>query len=728
MDVINIVSIALGVILLIGILLGIWRSWQKSLIRTGLLIVSLLGALLLSSKIAEILMSQYVDGLVLSIFGMTLDFEAMVGDIAGDLFGEGSALTNFASAILNIAIKLLAFLLVFVVLFVVTLIVYYIIVAIMAGRQRSRSVGKAKPRYWERLIGGAVGMIGSLIVCLALFTPVFGVMNVCDRFLANADSNTAGAYSNSLVCGKFYTEDKQIGQLESYLEKYDNIRSEYKSSFAGFVFTYTGVDAIGKSTFNNLSTVNRNGLTVNLTDECVSFGSAYNLYKENFIKNKFDLATNDSVEAIQKIYNVARKSEVMQSVIVDLVPKMASNWTSGEKFLGMDMPVTGDLKDIMTDVLRVFNTKEFSILDKNINILIDVIRVANNHNIVESVNSGEDILDVIDNGSFVKDEINTLADSSEFRRVLPNILNTTVKLAYKSVLDDPGDKLDQEFTQTQLADVVWSDEANVTQNIVTNMFSFFETEDLIECLDDFGVVIDEARNSRILSKPVRVLMQDYIDTKAGLSAEVEPIILDALNEENWNSTSYSYTNLFKTVQVTAQVAKDLEEVNFTDIPLEDLLENDEEGLVQETVENAINAGVLTDLVGDENKAQVYEDMILTVLEKSSGENPVSIPTELKAGQVVVDIINKSNEENSMFGEDKNTEASEAVTSLSESTAVMEVLAIEAEKVEGGHDSTIKDYIDSMNELDKTAFENAIRDMNEGASQETLAMLFGITLG
>ena len=223
-------------------------------------------------------------------------------------------------------------------------------------------------------------------------------------------------------------------------------------------------------------------------------------------------------------------------------------------------------------------------------------------------------------------------------------------------------------------------------------------------------------------------MQDYIDTKAGLSAEVEPIILDALNEENWNSTSYSYTNLFKTVQVTAQVAKDLEEVNFTDIPLEDLLENDEEGLVQETVENAINAGVLTDLVGDENKAQVYEDMILTVLEKSSGENPVSIPTELKAGQVVVDIINKSNEENSMFGEDKNTEASEAVTSLSESTAVMEVLAIEAEKVEGGHDSTIKDYIDSMNELDKTAFENAIRDMNEGASQETLAMLFGITLG
>lgn len=727
MGIITIVSIALGVILLIGILLGVWRSWQKSLIRASLLIASLVGAMLLSSKIAEVLMESHVDGLVLSIFGMTLDFEAMIGSIAGDLLGEGSALTNFASAILNIAIKLLSFLVVFIVLFVVTLIVYYIIVAIMASRQKSRSVGKAKPQTWERLVGGAVGVLGSLIVCLALFTPVFGIMNVCDKFLEQGNANSAGAYNSSLVCGKFYTEDKQIGQLESYLEKYDNLRKEYKTSFAGLVFTYTGIDALGKTTFNSISTVNRNGLNVNFTDECVSFGSAYNLFKENFVKNKFDLATSDSVEAVQKLYNIAKNSDVMQSIIVDLVPKMSSKWISGEKFLGIDMPVSGDLKEVMLDVLKVFNTSEFNVLNRNINVLLDVIRVANNHNVIESINRGDDILDVIDNGTFVKDEIITLSESSEFRRVLPNILTTTIKLAYKSVLDEPGDKLNQEFTQTQLAEIVWTEEADVVQNIVSNMFGFFETEDLVDCLDDFGIVIDDARNSKILSKPVWVLMKDYIDVKAGLSAEVKPIIMDALCEENWESSSYSYTNLFKTVQVTAKVANDLDEIKFTDIPLEELLENDDEGLVQETIENAINAGLLSDLVGDETKAKVYEDMILTVLDKSSGENPVSIPTELKAGQVVVDIINKSNESNSMFGDDKNTEASTAVTSLSESKAIMEVLATEAEKVEAGQDSTVKTYIDNMNESDRFAFENAIKAMDEGVSQDTLAMLFGITL-
>ena len=728
MDIINIVSIALGVLLLIGLLLGVWRSWQKTLIRTGLIVVSMVGALLLAPKISEVLMSNFVNGLVLSIFGLTLDFESIIGEIAGDLVSEGSALTNFATAILNIAIKLIAFLLVFVVLFIVTLIAYYITVAIMAGRQKSKSVGKLKPRPWERLIGGGVGMIGSLVVCLALFTPVFGVMNVCDKFLDQESANAAGAYSSSFISGKFYKEDKQIGQVETYLEEYDKLRKDYKNSFAGIVFTYTGIDAIGKATFNNLSTVTQNGLRVNFTDEFVNFGLAYNLYKENFVENQFDIAQDNSVEAIQKLYNVAKNSNVMQSVIVDLVPKMASKWTNGEKFLGMEIPATGDMKDILIEVLEVFNTTEFGVLDKNINVLLDFLRVANKHDVISSLNNGTEFADVIDKGTFIKDEINTLAESSEFRRALPNILTTTMKIVYGSVLGDPGDALDQEFTQTQLLEIVWSHEADVSQTIVTKMFKLFDSDEFIDSLDDLGVVLDSARTSKVLSKPVRVLMKDFIEEKIELSSDVKPIIVDAFNEENWNPTSgYSYTNLFKTVQVTAKVAKDLEDMKFTDIPLEDMLENDTDGKVKETVESAISSGILTDLVGDANKAQVYEDLIMKVLDKSEGENPVSIPTELKAGQVVADIIGKSDENNSMFGENKQDEANAAIDDLAQSTAVMEVLGTEAGKVEAGQDSIVKDYIDTMNESDKLAFENAIKAMDEGVNQDTLATLFGVTL-
>ena len=133
MGLVSIVSIALGALLLIGFLLGFWRSWKKSLIRFGFLVVSFIAALLLSSKISKILMSKYVNGLVVSLFGATFDFEEIVGEFAGDLLGEGSALTTFATALLNIAIKLIAFLIVFLAFFIITLIIYWIISLMMMG-------------------------------------------------------------------------------------------------------------------------------------------------------------------------------------------------------------------------------------------------------------------------------------------------------------------------------------------------------------------------------------------------------------------------------------------------------------------------------------------------------------------------------------------------------------------------------------------------------------------
>ncbi len=726
MNLMLIISFAVGALLFIGVLFGVLRSWQKSVIRTCLIIISLVVALVLAPKIASSLMSKYVDGLVLTIFGKSIDFESVIGDIAGDLLTEGSVLTNFTTAILNIIVRLAAFLILFISLFIVTLIIYYIISLIMKSRQKSRSVGKAKPRVWERAIGGSVGLLGSLVVCLALFTPVFGVMNVCDKFISTGAENAVSAFNGSTICGKFYTENNQIGKVEGYLEQYEKLRTDYKKSFAGIMFTYTGIDAIGKATFNNLSTVTHNGLTVNLTNECVNMGNVYNIYKESFVENKFDLAKTESVDAIQKMYNIAKNSEVMRSAIVELVPKMAAKWSNGEKFIGIEIPVQGDLKDIVVEMLGVYNTNEFAVLDKNINITFDAIKIANKHEIISSVNSGAEILDVLDSGTFVKDEIINLSASSEFKRALPRILTTTIKIAYKSVMEDPGTKLDQEFNQTQLAEIVWNDEAQNTQDIVTNMLEFIDTEDVIDCLDDFGVVIDSSRKSKILSKPVRILMTDYINLKiTQLNESVRSVLINSFSEENWNSLNYSYENLFKTIQTTAKVAQNLENITFKDIPLDTMLEKDTDGKVKETIQQAIDAGVLKDLVKDNEKAEVYEDLITSVLEKSGEEG--SIKDDLKAGQVINNIINNSNDEKSMFGENKDEEAAAAIGELTGSAAIMDVLDSEAQKVDSPGNSTVKGYIDNMNDADKTAFENVILNMDDGDDKTTLAKLFGVAI-
>lgn len=730
MNLMLIISGILGVFLVIGALVGALRSWKKATIRFGLLVVCFVLAMILSSKISSLLMNKFVNGMVLSIFGQSINFESIVGDIAGDIVGEGSAMNEFTSALLNIVVKLISFLVVFIVLMIITLIVYYIIAAIMSKSEKKKSVGKLKLKWWERLIGGVVGVFGSMLVCIVLFTPIFGLMNVCDKFLEESSkTETAAAYSqNVYVCGKFYTEDEKIGTVETYLEKYEKLRKSYKKSFAGIMFTCTGADAVGRLTFNKLSTVKQNGMKVDFTAECVNLVNVYNLYKTNFVENKFNLATEQSVDAAQKMYNIAKNSEVLKSFVVDLVPKMADKWTKGEKFMGMDLPVSGDMQEIAIDMLEVFNTKDFDVIDANINVMFEAIKVANRHEIIKDVNAGAEILDVIDRDMFVEDELNTLATTPEMKRALPKIMTTTVKLAYKSVLGDPNpeDKLNQDFTQDQLANITWSSEAEKMQTIVTNMFEVFDKAEILDSLTNIGEVIDAARFS-IVSKPVQTLMIDYIDQKT--SGDVRSVIRTAIST-NWGNPNYSYKSLFATVETTAKVAKDMENMKLTDMTeaLQGVLNSDS----KQTIEDAIDNGMLDELIGeDAEQLIVYKDLINSVLDYTDDE-PLDVSKEMEAGQVVADIINKSSNEegskSSMFEgtteEEKQQEANDAITSLTNSSAVMGMLETEADKT----DSAVKGYISDMNDEDKQAFKNAIDAMEEGKDKTTLEKLFGLDSG
>ena len=727
MGIMTIVSLSLGGLLIVGLLLGFWRSWQKSIVRFGFIMLSFILALIFSSKLSKVLMSKYVSGLVISIFGLTVDFEEIAGGLAGDLLGEGSALTNFATALMNVAIKLVSFLIIFVALFVATLLIYGIISLIISINRRKKAVGEFKIVALERVIGMFIGLISTLVLCMVLFTPVFGVINVCDKFLKTDTSASASAYNEtSVISGKFYTENEKIGKVEGYLEKYDKISKDYKKSFAGLFFKYTGVDAIGRVTFDNVTTITQNGVRVNFTDECVNVINVYNIYKENFVKEKFDLSTEKSVNAAQSIYNIARDSELLRTFVVDLVPKMATKWSNGEKFLNMELPVTGDTKEIVLDILSVYKSTDFNTLDRNISVLFDAIKVANEHEVISSINNGSSIIDVIDTEGFVKDEINTLATTAELKRALPDVMTTMVKLAYKSVLEDPGTKLDQDFTQDQLTQIVWNDEADLTQTMVSRMFKFFDTEELIDCLSDFGVVIDSARKSKILSKPVKTLMLDYIDANVNTLGSAKQTLLTAIENE-WDNPNYRYEDLFTTVETTAKVAKDLESMEMTDLKdtIQSLIENDTDGKVEATIKEAINNGALDSLIEDDAKSSVYKDLIFEVLDST---NSTTIDQDLQAGQVIVDIINSpASSGESVLDNYGNAETSDedkaelVVETLISSNSVMNVLENEKDK---GQNSEVKKYINKLSTDDKTALLGAINKVGDEGDKATLLALFG----
>ena len=262
MGVMGYISIAVAVFLVIGFLIGFLRSWKKSLIRASLLLVCAIASIFLSSVVSNYIMTKFVSGLVLSIFGFTVNFEELaqqlVGDssIINDLFAADGTTTKLANMIMNIVINLASFIVLFLALWLITLIIYWIISICMSASAKKKSVGKVKAKGWERLIGGAVGVVSIFILFFGIATPFIGTMEVCDKFIeetqiASAALTTAPCYASDLYDSSNEKSNENSSVFDETVEKYVKIRKEYKNSFAGTIFKISGVDTFGRMSFNH---------------------------------------------------------------------------------------------------------------------------------------------------------------------------------------------------------------------------------------------------------------------------------------------------------------------------------------------------------------------------------------------------------------------------------------------------------------------------------------------
>ena len=195
------------------------------------------------------------------------------------------------------------------------------------------------------------------------------------------------------------------------------------------------------------------------------------------------------------------------------------------------------------------------------------------------------------------------------------------------------------------------------------------------------------------------------------------------------SKQYSYTDLFATVEVTAKIAKKADSMQMSDMKdsIKNLIENDTNGEVKATIKDAINNGALDSLVGDTQKSGVYKDILFELIDETDSS---TIDQDLQAGQVVVDIINNPKTgETSMLdkysGETDEEKAEVVIETLVASDTVMNVLTDEANKVNNGQDSDVKNYIDNLSDSDKSALNSALAQYDATNPKiQTLSKLFG----
>ena len=769
MSFVTILTLVVSALLFFGLAIGLLRGWVKSLTRFIIALVSFFVALFVSPAISSSFIAKNADGSVLTVLGRQIDFKEIVEsfisnqDVTNDIFASNSTTNDLAVSLMKIAANIGLFLIVFFSSMIVSLIVYWIVFGVIYAKNK-RS-GDIKPKkVGNRLIGGGLGILTMIIVGFVVMLPVFGVMNICDKFLENQETSSelesASAYSpNGFMCSTlYYTEDEKIGKVEGYVEKYAAIRKEYNSSSVGTVFNALGISSLGERSFNYLTIVKTDDLNVNLTDEFVSMIHVYNAYKKNFVGNTFDIKNNDSIEGLKEIYVQAKNSEILKSYITELVPKFVERWSNDEAFLGIKNPIatTDKYYKVFNDVLQVFVTEDINRISSNLFAILNVLKVANNNELLQAiVDQKIPLSDYLEtNTTFVNDAMIQLSSTNELRDKLPTVMNDVIELLYREVVDPEAIFEANELTNAEKESIVWEHEAATMQTLTNKLMSVYSktkdatsNETLVNEIGTVGEAIDLSRESKMLSKPLKTFISGFIKSDAVRFSESDvddediKLKLDSYIVSNWNKPDYKYAPVFCSIGEAAKIANKISSgtENVSIDGLKDVLKdivNDESG-TKDTIKDLLNnSDLVGSIVGEdiENKkqAEILTDMLESFIDNATAD---TIDKDIDAGQKIVDVVSnaKQNNNNLNLGETEETKKNEAkdiVDKITSSNTIVNMIEKANNNPEGT--SALKETVDNLGgdvSYIKDEITNKVNDANtteeEKENLKKLATLFGL---
>ena len=727
-------------LLFAGFFIGFARNWCRSLIRLGIVLFAFMISLIFAPIISNALSGSFVNGTTLNIFNFSIDFEEEIQGILGNGIGEDFSLISgevgeFAKALVSVIISIASFLIAFFFIFFVSLIIYFIVIIILKCVSKKNKEEKTPSSIGLRFVGAVEGFLTTFIICFAILIPIFGVMNVCDKFLQDSETpsteRVASAYSaGSLVCGQlFYTEDEKIGQVEGYVKVYADIKEMYDSSVIGKIFGLTRLDDVGSVFFDYLTRVKVEGENVALSDEVVVAVETYNLYKQTFKENSFSLENNDSLDGVLSMVNKASESVFVSNIVEKLVPVVADRWINDDKFFGISLPVEEQYKEIAKDALQVFKaTNSIGRIRFNLSTIIDGVKIVNDHNFIANLNASGLISALGEDKTIIKEVIVCLSATEEFKNNLPAILNNSIVLLYDTMVGDGN--LSYDSDREYLVES-YESEADIIQRFVSQIIELYGELDVSddgnsvlvnENLGKLGRAMDIARESVIISDSVKLFMINYINSdKISFEDNSVKSTLTSYINDKWDLSENSdfkfedtFSSLSKLVNFASSTTAN-SDIKFSDLALALEEIQTSEVLSQNILEILNDTDIIACFVGESDNLNVLTDILVSFIENGNVE---SQEVDLNASQVIMDLINLDSQ--TQINEET---AEEMLITLTRSNAVM--IMIE-EAVYGEEPSTLQNLISQNVSLEVVyAFESAIENSNtiSEMDKEVLIRLF-----
>lgn len=316
-----VISILVFGLFALGIFLAGKRGLTLSLLRFGMLIVSLVLALFGTT---------FLKGYVGSFLESTL--QQYLGKFKS-ITEASPTLTDLINGLPGALVGPLVFLVLFILLNIITLSIY------KALKNRSLFKAKLKQRFLDHLLGAVVGAVCTLLLISCFLVPVAGYVDVADDVLTNVEHTELDEESAEII-----TE----------------IHRDYVTPFAGNVTFSAANTLLGGVVFERLFACEVQGDTVNLVEEIAFLTKTYTtvtpLIEVDFEFSQFGKEQGD---ALRTIANDFDKSVLVPNILCEILPEAAHQWNSGNEFSGISNPAESspeNLQPLMNDTLDIMET------------------------------------------------------------------------------------------------------------------------------------------------------------------------------------------------------------------------------------------------------------------------------------------------------------------------------------------------------------------------------------
>lgn len=395
-SIISTASLILSIVIFAFVALGVFLAVRRGLLRSALRLTTLIVTIVLAMVGAMFLkdtLGTLVEGFLNSFLS---------GDTLNSITESSPTLADLIAGLPGALAGPFVFLFLFIILNVIFVIAYNLLKHIPIFKI---TVGN---KLVDRILGGVVGAICSLLLVSCFMIPFAGYVNVADNVLTNVEHTDLS---------------------EESAKEITDIHQNFVTPLADNAALSVSDALLGAVVFENLFSCEIKGESVNLVDEIAYLTKTYTTLSP-LMDVDFDIAAfeKDQGDALRKFASDFDNSAIIPHVLAEILPSAANKWNNGEEFVGVSNPtesVPDNMQSLMSHTVIIMETTTEETLKNDLVTLCELIAtMAENGTLatLTSASSNDILMTLSDPGVF--SGLVDILNANEHTKILVGDLTT----------------------------------------------------------------------------------------------------------------------------------------------------------------------------------------------------------------------------------------------------------------------------------------------------------------